>query len=136
MSEPAYGSTYTPFSFDKDTYRAVLQRDFTDHVNGYVSFSQGYNSGGVSAAIISGVRTLFPYKPATLDNYEIGMRSDLASGKVRFNWTLFDMQWQDLTAAGVVTDPVTHVQIPTLVTTNVGDAEAKGVEVEMTFVPT
>jgi len=129
-------STYTPFSFDKDTYRAVLQDNFTDHINGYVSFSQGYNSGGVSAAIISGVRTLFPYKPATLDNYEVGMRSDLASGKVRFNATVFDMQWQDLTAAGVVTDPVTHAQIPTLVTTNVGDAEAKGVEVELTFVPT
>jgi iron complex outermembrane recepter protein len=128
-------STYTPFQFNKDTYRAVLQNDFTDHINGYVSFSQGYNSGGVSAAIIGGVRTLFPYKPATLDNYEIGMRSDLASGKLRFNATVFDMQWQDLTAAGVVTDPVTHVQIPTLVTTNVGDAEAKGVEVELTFLP-
>ncbi|HUO67822.1 MAG TPA: hypothetical protein VMV37_09815, partial [Gammaproteobacteria bacterium] len=128
-------STYTPFQFNKDTYRAVLQNDFTDHINGYVSFSQGYNSGGVSAAIIGGVRTLFPYKPATLDNYEIGMRSDLANGKLRFNATVFDMQWQDLTAAGVVTDPVTHVQIPTLVTTNVGDAEAKGVEVELTFAP-
>jgi iron complex outermembrane receptor protein len=128
-------STYTPFQFDKDTYRAVLQNDFTDHINGYVSFSQGYNSGGVSAAIIGGVRTLFPYKPATLDNYEIGMRSDLANGKLRFNATVFDMQWQDLTAAGVVTDPVTHVQIPTLVTTNVGDAEAKGVEFEITYAP-
>ncbi len=129
-------STYTPFQFDKNTYRAVLQRDFSDHVNGYVSFSQGYNSGGVSAANISGVRTLFPYDPSTLNNYEIGMRSDLANGKVRFNWTVFDMIWEDLQAAGVVTDPVTHVQIPTLVTTNVGTAEAKGVEVELTFVPT
>ena len=129
-------ATYTPFQFDKNTYRAVLQRDFSDHVNGYVSFSQGYNSGGVSAANISGVRTLFPYDPSTLNNYEIGMRSDLANGKVRFNWTVFDMIWEDLQAAGVVTDPVTHVQIPTLVTTNVGTAEAKGVEVELTFVPT
>jgi iron complex outermembrane receptor protein len=129
-------ATYTPFQFDKNTYRAVLQRDFSDHINGYVSFSQGYNSGGVSAANISGVRTLFPYAPSTLDNYEVGMRSDLAKGKVRFNWTLFDMTWKDLQAAGVVTDPVTHVQIPTLVTTNVGEAEAKGVEVELTFVPT
>jgi iron complex outermembrane receptor protein len=129
-------STYTPFQFDKNTYRAVLQRDFSDHINGYVSYSQGYNSGGVSAAVIGATRTLFPYKPSTLNNTEIGMRSDLANGKVRFNWTLFDMIWEDLQAAGVVKDPVTGVQIPTLVTTNVGEAEAKGVEVELTFVPT
>ena len=129
-------STYTPFQFDKNTYRAVLQRDFSDHINGYISYSEGYNSGGVSAAIIGATRTLFPYKPSTLINEEIGMRSDLAKGKMRFNWTLFDMTWQDLQAAGVVKDPVTGVQIPTLVTTNVGEAEAKGVEVELTFVPT
>ena len=114
----------------------MLQRDFSDHINGYVSYSQGYNSGGVSAAVIGATRTLFPYKPSTLNNTEIGMRSDLAKGRCRFNWTVFDMIWQDLQAAGVVKDPVTGVQIPTLVTTNVGEAEAKGVEVELTFVPT
>jgi len=129
-------STYTPFQFDKDTTRLVLQRKFTDHVNGYFSYSEGFNSGGVSAAIISNVRTLFPFKPATLKNTEVGMRSDLANGKIRFNWTVFNTIWADLQAAGVVTDPATGVQIPTLLTTNVGEAEAKGVEVEMTFVPT
>jgi iron complex outermembrane receptor protein len=129
-------STYTPFQFDKDTTRLVLQRKFTDKVNGYFSYSEGFNSGGVSAAVIGNTRTLFPFKPATLKNTEIGMRSDLANGKIRFNWTYFDTVWADLQAAGVVTDPVTGVQIPTLLTTNVGEAKAKGVEVELTFVPT
>jgi iron complex outermembrane receptor protein len=129
-------ATYTPFSFDKNTTRFVLQRKFNDQINGYVSYSEGFNSGGVSAAIIGVTRTLFSYKPSTLKNTEIGMRSDLANGKVRFNWTLFDTIWADLQAAGVVYDPVTGVQIPTLVTTNVGEAEAKGVEVELTWVPT
>jgi iron complex outermembrane receptor protein len=129
-------STYTPFQFDKDTTRLVLQRKFTDHVNGYFSYSEGFNSGGVSAAVIGNTRTLFPYKPATLKNTEVGMRSDLANGKIRFNWTVFNTIWADLQAAGVVTDPATGVQIPTLLTTNVGEAEAKGVEIEMTFVPT
>jgi len=128
--------TYTPFQFDKNTTRFVLQRKFNDHINGYFSYSEGFNSGGVSAAIIGTTRTLFPFKPATLKNTEVGMRSDLANGKVRFNWTVFNTIWADLQAAGVVTDPVTGVQIPTLLTTNVGEAEAKGVEVELTFVPT
>jgi outer membrane receptor protein involved in Fe transport len=129
-------STYTPFSFDKLTSRLVLQRKFNDNINGYVSYSEGFNSGGVSAATIGSTRTLFPYAPSTLENTEIGMRSDLANGRVRFNWTLFDTIWADLQAAGVVYDPVTGAQIPTLVTTNVGEAEAKGLEVELTFVPT
>ena len=70
-----------------------------------------------------------------MENTEIGMRSDLADGKVRFNATVFDTDWADLQAAGVVTDPVTGVQIPTLLTTNVGTAKAKGVEIELTFLP-
>ena len=129
-------ATYTPFQFDKNTTRLVLQRKFNDKINGYFSYSEGFNSGGVSAAVIGTTRTLFPFKPATLKNTEVGMRSDLANGKIRFNWTVFNTIWADLQAAGVVTDPATGVQIPTLLTTNVGEAEAKGVEVELTFVPT
>ena len=36
----------------------------------------------------------------------------------------------------MVYDPITHVQIPTIVITNVGEAEAKGVEFELTIAPT
>jgi iron complex outermembrane receptor protein len=129
-------ATYTPFQFDKLTSRLALQKQFTDNVMGYISYSEGFNSGGVSAALIGTTRTLFPYEPSTLENTEIGMRTDLADGKIRFNWTLFDTTWADLQAAGVVYDPVTGAQIPTLVTTNVGEAEAKGVEFELTVLPT
>ena len=129
-------STYTPFEFDKLTSRLVLQKQFRQNIMGYASYSEGFNSGGVSAAIIGTTRTLFPFKPATLENTEVGMRSDLAGGKVRFNATVFHTIWADLQAAGVVTDPTTGVQIPTLLTTNVGEAKAEGLEVEMTFLPT
>ena len=53
-----------------------------------------------------------------------------------FNATVFDTAWVDLQAAGVVYDPITGAQIPTLVTTNVGEAEAKGAEFELTILPT
>jgi len=125
-----------PFQFDKLTSKVALQKQFKDNVMGYVSYSEGFNSGGISRPTIRGVPTPFPYKPSTLKNTEFGMRSDLANGKVRFNWTVFNTIWADLQAAGVVFDPITGEQIPTLVTTNVGEAEAKGIEVELTFVPT
>jgi outer membrane receptor protein involved in Fe transport len=128
-------ATYTPFEFDKLTTRIALQKQFTDNVMGYVSYSEGFDSGGVSAAIIGTTRTLFPFDPATLENTEIGVRSDLAGGKIRFNATIFHTIWADLQAAGVVTDPATGVQIPTLLTTNVGEAKAEGMEIEVTFLP-
>ena len=134
--------TGTPleFNFDKLTSRMVLQKQFNSDIMGYLSYSEGFNSGGVSAPtlVINGVSTrlLVPFKPSTLKNTEIGMRSDLAGGRVRLNATVFSTIWADLQAAGVVTDPVTGTQVPTLVTTNVGEAEAEGVEFEVTFLPT
>ena len=40
-------ATYTPFEFDKLTSRLALQKQFTDDIMGYVSYSEGFNSGGV-----------------------------------------------------------------------------------------
>jgi iron complex outermembrane receptor protein len=124
------------FQFEKDTVRGVAQYDINEDINVYVSYSEGFNSGGVSAPVIGGVRTEFPFRPSTLENSEIGFRSDLLDSTLRLNVTYFSTVWADLQAAGVVRDPATGVQIPTLVTTNVGEAEAKGFEVEATWVPT
>jgi iron complex outermembrane receptor protein len=124
------------FEFDKLTWRGVAQYQFTDEINAYLSYSEGFNSGGISAPVINGVRTEFPFKPSTLENTEVGVRSDLLDSTLRLNVTYFNTTWADLQAAGVVKDPVTGAQIPTLVTTNVGEAEAKGWELEATWVPT
>ena len=43
---------YSPFEFDKLTSRLALQMQFTDNFMGYASYSEGFNSGGVSAATI------------------------------------------------------------------------------------
>ena len=41
-------ATDTPFEFDKLTSRFALQKQFNDNFMGYVSYSEGFNSGGVS----------------------------------------------------------------------------------------
>ena len=135
---PATGaaSPQNPTSFDKVTSRLSLQDQFTDNFMGYVSYSQGFNSGGTSVATISNVRTYFPFQPSTLNNFEVGMRSDWADGRVRFNATVFNTVWEDIQALGAVLDPTTGQQLPTLLTRNIGEAEAKGVEFEVTLLPT
>jgi iron complex outermembrane receptor protein len=129
-------ATYTPFEFDKLTSRLALQKQFNDDIMGYVSYSEGFNSGGVSTPTVGSTRLILPYRPSTLKNTEIGMRSDLAGGLLRFNATVFHTIWADLQATGVVYDPITGVQIPTTVITNVGEAKAEGVEFELTILPT
>jgi iron complex outermembrane recepter protein len=127
-------SIQNPTSFDKLTSRLSLQKDFNDDLMGYFSYSEGFNSGGTSVATIQNVRTYFPFEPSTLKNYEVGMRSDWADGRVRFNATLFHTVWEDIQALGAVV--VNGQQLPTLLTRNIGEAEAEGVELEFTFLPT
>jgi iron complex outermembrane receptor protein len=122
-------------TYDKVTTRFSLQRQFSDNIMGYFSYAEGFDSGGVAAPTINGVRQLIPYDPQTIETYEIGMRSDLANGRVRFNATLFDTDWVDFQSAGVVYDAQGN-QVPQLQTTNVGDAAAKGMEFETTFLAT
>jgi iron complex outermembrane receptor protein len=139
--DPFAGTPQTPgagapveFSYDKVTSRLALTKNFRDGLMGYVSYAEGFNSGGVATPTIQGVRVLLPYKPQTIETFEIGVRSDLADGRVRFNATLFDTAWRDFQSKGVVYDAQGR-QVPQLQTTNVGDAAANGVEFEVTYLP-
>jgi len=131
-----YPTAPTRVQFDQDTYKAALQMQFTDDVMGYVSYSEGFDSGGVSSTQTSVGRVFFPYDPQIIKNSEIGVRSDLANSHVRLNATLFHSEWDNIQNAGVVRDPVTGAELPQLVTTNVGTAHADGVEIELTLAPT
>ena len=110
------------------------QTQFTDDLMGYVSYSEGFNSGGVSATTVANVRRFYPINPSTLTNYEVGMRSDWAGGRIRFNATLFHTVWDDIQAFGAVYDE-NGDQLPQLLTTNIGAANADGAEFELTFLP-
>jgi iron complex outermembrane receptor protein len=131
----------TPSSFDKATGRVSARYQFTDSVMGYVSFAQGFNSGG-GAYINEPVTNnpiLYQWKPETLNNLEVGLRSDLAGGRVRFNATLFDTVWDDIQAALALrycNSSGDCFDLPSVVTQNIGKAEAKGAEFELTYAPT
>jgi iron complex outermembrane receptor protein len=112
-----------------------LQKQFSDDLMAYVSWSEGFDSGGISAPTIDGVRTLVPFDPQLLTNTEIGVRSDLAGGRLRLNATLFHSVWDDIQNLGAVLDS-RGIQLPTLVNTNVGKAQAEGIELELTYLAT
>lgn len=126
--------------FDQDTYRLAFQYQWTDDIMTYVGFSQGYNAGGVSRVQIfdldnNAIVFDYPYEPEQIDNYEVGLRSDLFGGTLRFNATVFHTEWDKIQLQGTVVNPFTGVVLPTFLTTNAATAEAEGAEFEITWVP-
>jgi len=126
--------------FDQDTYRLALTYHINDDIMIYSGFAQGYNAGGISRVQIfdldnNAINFDFPYKPEQIDNYELGWRSDLLGHTLRLNATLFYTEWDDIQLSGTVVNPYTGVVLPTFLTTNAAAAEAKGAELEITWLP-
>jgi len=124
-----------PVTFSETTMKLAAQYQFNDDIMGYVSYSEGFNSGGLDS--VQTDQTLwFPYDPEIIESREIGIRADLLDGSLRINATYFDSDWTNIQNDGVVRDPVSGVELPTLATTNVGEANASGLELEATWLAT
>lgn len=111
--------------FDQFTPRVALQYQFTDNIMGYVSVSDGFDGGGVNARFDPTLPNngILPFEGQTLQNYELGLRTDLADRRLRLNVTYFDGTWEDIQVAEVLTPGTTT-------TTNAGEATTDGLEIE------
>jgi iron complex outermembrane receptor protein len=135
LAAPIDPSSIQDVTFSKSTYRFSTSYHFTDNIMGYVGYSEGFNSGGFATIVDSlGPLTYF-YDPETIKNHEIGLRSDLADGRLRLNITYFDTDWEDIQLATSVVDRVTHLPITETATTNAAAGNANGVELEVTYAP-
>lgn len=99
----------------------------------YFLFSQGFRLGGQNsprAAATGQVPAIF--KSDSIDNYEIGIKSEWMNQRLLFNATVFLMQWHDYqenSSSGVGPWWLRG-------TVNAGEAEQKGVEINATFLAT
>lgn len=108
--------------------KITLEHDFSDSSTVFTSVTKGYKAGG--ANIFPGLEVNFPtsYDTEDLWNYEIGLRSSLLEGALVSQLTLFYLDREDAqlrSSAGVGIDF-------TYGTTNAGDAEHYGAELETT----
>ncbi len=117
-------------SFSAFTPRLVLQKQFTDSIMGYISYSEGFDGGGINARFDTSLPNngIQPYDGELLKNSEIGVRADLLDRKLRMNATYFDGTWQDIQVAEVLV-------ISTTTTTNAGQAKISGLEIEGEYRP-
>jgi iron complex outermembrane receptor protein len=136
LPESAFGNNIlTSKKWDSDNYRLVFDYAWTDDVMTYVSYANGFVAGGFSETCGSPT-SCAPYASEKNDAWEVGLKSDLLDGTLRFNAALFYMKYKNLQRDTVVTiiDAAGN-QFQETQAVNVGESTAKGAEIEMTYVP-
>jgi iron complex outermembrane recepter protein len=84
-------------TFNNFSPRLSLLYLASDEVNLYATISRGFKAGGVEAQPIAAGGNQV-YKPETLTNYEVGMKSESADKRLRFDADVFYMTWKDIQA--------------------------------------
>ena len=114
---------------DDDTlFKFALDYSVSDDKMLYFLFSQGYRLGGYNS--IKNPSSVLPdaYNSDSLDNYEIGFKSQWMGNRLQWNITAYTMQWEDIQRG--VTDPDDWTANGTV---NMGDADISGIETSLTW---
>jgi len=102
---------------------------FNDNVRGYVNVGRGFKSGGFNDGL--GSADGIAFGPEFLWNYEIGLKTRLAQGRVTANFAAFYMDWTDIQIT--VDNPDTPIYDPIIA--NAGAAHSTGIEGEIVAYP-
>tara|TARA_B110000503_G_scaffold36706_1_gene60031 strand:- start:19627 stop:21945 length:2319 start_codon:yes stop_codon:yes gene_type:complete len=110
---------------DDQIYKFNLTWDVTDDVMVYATWSEGYRVGGLNRDPNIATPT---YTPDKLTNYELGWKTTLLDGRMRFNGAAYYSQWDDMqfTIYEFALSPVGN-------TYNVGESEIKGAEMDLSY---
>ena len=121
--------------WEEFTPKVALKYQINDDSMIYALYSNGYRAGGFNGRVDAVETATLPYDPETVDNFELGYRSEWANRSVIFNATAFYMDYQDKqeeiqqpsTTSG--TGQVTRV-------VNASNATISGLEVEVMWLAT
>lgn len=118
-------------TFDKVTWKAGAEYDLSDDSLLYASASTGFQSGGFnnSANSVTGGAS---FEPQLVDAYEIGTKNVFLEGALKVNAAFYVNEFSDLLSQEFVSVGATVLAI----STNAGEATAKGAEVEIDWAPT
>jgi iron complex outermembrane receptor protein len=81
-------------NFQKLTWRLALNQKFTEDIMGYLSYNRGFKSGGYNVAGPADA----PYKPESIDAYEVGLKSVVFERRLRLNAAAFWYEYRDIQA--------------------------------------
>ncbi|MEM6708649.1 MAG: TonB-dependent receptor [Pseudomonadota bacterium] len=124
-------STQEAESFDRVTGRLGIDFDLGDNHLLYGVVSDGFQSGGFNNTP-SPLTGSAAFEPQEVLAYEVGLKSSLAGNSVRLNLALYQNAFDDLLAQEFVDTGTTVVTV----STNAGEATVRGLEAELTWLPT
>jgi len=122
----------------KFTPKVAIRYQPTDALNVYGTVVQGFKSGGFAASPTR-IQDTNPLRPELATNFEVGAKWEVSS-HLRTNLAVFDTRYKDLQIQSFG-PPAGCVQGPgqpcfgEFETFNAGNSEAKGAELEITWVP-
>lgn len=109
---------------DGFTHRLNLTWKPSDDFMTYVTWSRGFRPGGINRRASAGA-----YASDFLTNYELGFKSTLADGKVRFNAAIYQQEWKNFQFSFLGANSFTEIH-------NGPNARIKGVEADVNLRPT
>lgn len=135
MPESGYVGPVT-FEDDRFDYRLSVDYQWTDSLLTYATYSTGYKNGGVSPRFFFASH-IVPFGVEEMENYELGMKTDLFNNSMRLNAAIFYNEYTDQqTSAPGQICPDLEPTAPCLAIGNYVDSDYWGWELEMNWFPT
>lgn len=110
------------------TPMASFAFDFTDDVLGYLSYSEGFKTGGWTPRLFS-QQSLKEFRPEELRAYEVGVKSAMFDRRLILNADVFYSDYKNIQLTSVLADSQGN---PQPVVENAGVARIVGAEAELT----
>ena len=126
---PLLPSTTAEISASQWTPLISVSFDWTKGLMTYVSYSEGFKSGGFTQRVFPPEPTLPTFEPEFVNVYELGFKWTGAGRRLRMNGAAFHTQYDDLQ---VLTANLTRVG-PFIA--NAAEAEIDGFELEVAAIP-
>jgi iron complex outermembrane receptor protein len=131
-----------------DTYKFSAAYQFTPDVMMYLTYAEGFTEAGEPVVTIGpnsvvpnggtridATRARIPLPAEVIENTEIGLRSDWLDGRLRFNATYFDSDWNGMRVTLLPLDQLGNTQ-PFPYSSGDGAGTASGWEFEVVYAPT
>jgi len=124
------GTDIIEMSSEKVTGRFVVEHDFNESTMAYGSYTRGFKPGGSNLTygqedVIAPIVVLPTFEEEIVDAYELGLKTDLADGRIRMNTAAFYYNYEGLQYQA--TDP----EVFQGGVGNIPESEIMGAEIEL-----
>jgi len=115
--------------WEEFTPKVGLRYRINDDAMLYATYAKGYRSGGFNGRVDELLSATEPYNPETVDNFELGFKTEWMDQRVRLNGAIFYMDYEDKQEEiGLPSEGATGQRISVF---NAADATMQGVELEL-----